>query len=162
MTKDELTKAIDLREKGNIKESNKLLMKLVHTFSDDASVNYQCAWSFDLMGEERKAMPYYEKAIKRGLPSYELAGALLGLGSTYRTLGDYEKSKSTFHKGMELFPNNRAIQTFYAMTLYNLNEHSKAMELLLKCLIETTTDEKIISYKKAIDFYADKLDEIWG
>jgi len=33
--------------------------------------------------------------------------------------------------------------------------------LLLKCLIETTTDEKIISYKKAIDFYADKLDEIW-
>src|SRR5690625_1058166 len=161
MTKDELTKAIDLREKGNIKETNKLLMKLVHTFSDDASVNYQCACSYDLMGEERKAMPYYEKAIKRGLPSYELAGALLGLGSTYRTLGDYEKSKSTFHKGMELFPNNKAIQTFYAMTLYNLNEHSKAMELLLKCLIETTTDEKIISYKKAIDFYADKLDEIW-
>jgi len=109
------------------------------------------------MGEERKAMPYYERAIKRGLPSHELAGALLGLGSTYRTLGDYEKSKSTFHKGMELFPNNKAIQTFYAMTLYNLKEHSTAMELLLKCLIETTTDEKIISYNKAIDFYADKL-----
>lgn len=161
MTKDEFNKAVDLREKGNIKESNKLLKELVQNFPDDASVNYQCAWSFDLMGEERKAMPYYEKAIKRGLPSHELEGTLLGLGSTYRTLGYYERSKNTFQQGMELFPNNRAIQTFYAMTLYNLNEHSKAMELLLKCLVETTTDEKIIGYKKAIEFYADKLDEIW-
>lgn len=161
MTKDELTKAIDLREKGNIKESNKLLMELVQNLPDDAFVNYQCAWSFDLMGEERKAMPYYEKAIKRGLPPHELEGALLGLGSTYRTLGYYEKSKSTFQQGLELFPSNKAIQTFYAMTLYNLNEHSKAMELLLKCLIETTTDEKITNYKKAIEFYAYNLDEVW-
>jgi hypothetical protein len=47
------------------------------------------------------------------------------------------------------------------MTLYNLNEHSKAMELLLKCLIDTTTDDKILSYKKAIEFYSNKLDEVW-
>ncbi len=85
----------------------------------------------------------------------------MGLGSTYRTLGEYEKSKSALLKGIELFSNNKAIQTFYAMTLYNLNEHSQAMELLLKCLIETTKDAEIISYKKAIDFYSDKLDEVW-
>ena len=66
-----------------------------------------------------------------------------------------------FLKGIELFPNNRAIQTFYSMTLYNLNEHSKAMELLLKCLMDTTTDDELLKYKKAINFYSDKLDEIW-
>ena len=66
-----------------------------------------------------------------------------------------------FLKGIELFPNNRAIQTFYSMTLYNLNEHSKAMKLLLKCLIDTTTDNELLKYKKAINFYSDKLDEIW-
>ncbi|WP_199690076.1 MULTISPECIES: hypothetical protein [Clostridia] len=85
----------------------------------------------------------------------------MGLGSTYRTLGEYEKSRRIFLKGMELFPNNKALQTFYSMTLYNLNEHSKAMELLLKCLIDTTNDAEIISYKKAITFYSDKLDETW-
>jgi len=47
------------------------------------------------------------------------------------------------------------------MTLYNLNEHSKAMELLLKCLTDTTTDDEILGYKKTIDFYSNKLDEIW-
>lgn len=157
----ELDKAIDLRKRGNHKDSNELLMKLVEEFPDDASINYQCAWSFDILGEEAKAVPFYENAIKFGLPPNDMKGALLGLGSTYRTLGEYEKSKSTFLKGMELFPDNRAMQTFYSMTLYNLNEHSKAMELLLKCLIETTNDPEIYNYKKAIEFYSDKLDETW-
>lgn len=161
MVEKELDKAIDLRKSGNHKESNELLMKLVQRFPDDASINYQCAWSLDLLGEESKAVFFYENAIKLGLSSKELEGALLGLGSTYRTLGEYVKSRSTFLMGIESFPNNRAIQTFYSMTLYNLNEHSKAMELLLKCLIDTTTDEEILGYKKAIDFYSNKLDEIW-
>ncbi|MDN4073076.1 tetratricopeptide repeat protein [Fictibacillus terranigra] len=152
----ELYKAIELRKGGNHKESNKLLMKLVQEFPDDASINYQCAWSFDLLGEESKAVPFYENAIKLGLSSKNLEGALLGLGSTYRTLGEYEKSKSTFLKGIESFPNNKAIQIFYSMPLYNLNEHSKAMELLLKCLTDTTTDDEISGY-----FYSNKLDEIW-
>ncbi len=157
----ELDNAIDLRKSGSHKESNELIMKLVQKYPENASVNYQCAWSYDLLGEESKAVPFYENAIKLGLPTNELEGAFLGLGSTYRTLGEYEKSKKTFQKGIETFPNNRAIQTFYSMTLYNLNEHSKAMELLLKCLIDTTTDDNILGYKKAIDFYSNKLDEVW-
>jgi tetratricopeptide (TPR) repeat protein len=106
----ELEKAVELRKAGNYKESNELLMKLVGNHSTNASINYQCAWSFDVLGEESKAVPFYEEAIRIGLPPNELEGALLGLGSTYRTLGEYEKSKSIFLKGMETFPNNRAIQ----------------------------------------------------
>jgi tetratricopeptide (TPR) repeat protein len=157
----DLEKALEFRKAGNYKESNELFMKLIVEDPNNAFMNYQCAWSFDLLGEESKAVPLYEKAIKLGLPPNELEGALLGLGSTYRTLGEYEKSKSTFLKGMETFPNNKAMQIFYSMTLYNLNEHSKAMELLLRCLIDTTNDNEILSYKRAIEFYSDKLDEIW-
>lgn len=157
----ELDKAIDLREKGSYEESNELLIRLAQEFPDDALINYQCAWSFDILGEEAKAVPFYENAINFGLSLTDLEGALLGLGSTYRTLGEYKKSKITFLKGIERFPDNRAMQVFYSMTLYNLNEHSKAMEILLKCLIATTKDPEVSSYKKAIEFYSDKLDEIW-
>ncbi|ADU29217.1 tetratricopeptide repeat protein [Evansella cellulosilytica] len=158
---NEFDRAMELRKVGSHKESNEQLIKLVEQYPNDAFINYQCAWSFDILGEEAKAVPFYEKAITLGLPPKDLEGALLGLGSTYRTLGEYEKSKSTYLKGMKQFPHNRAMQTFYSMTLYNLNEHSKAMELLLKCLIDTTNDPEISSYKKAIEFYSDKLDEIW-
>lgn len=161
LNEEKLVRALELRKNNKKKESNQILLKIVDEYPDNAFVNYQCAWSFDVLGEESKAVPFYEKAIKLGLSGEELEGAILGLGSTYRTLGEYEKSKSTFLMGIELFPNNGAIQVFYSMTLYNLNDHRKAMELLLKCLIDTTTDSEILSYKKAINFYSDKLDEIW-
>lgn len=47
------------------------------------------------------------------------------------------------------------------MTLYNLKEYSKAMEILLYTIAQTSIDENIKNYKKAIEFYSDKLDEIW-
>ena len=62
---------------------------------------------------------------------------------------------------MGLFPNNKAIQVFYSLTLYNLKEHDRAMELLLTCLIDTSSDNEILSYKKALNFYSDKLNETW-
>lgn len=157
----ELEEAIAFRQEEKYKESNTLLLKLVQEFPADAFINYQCAWSFDLLGEESEAVPFYEKAIELGLSGENLKSALLGLGSTYRVLGDYEKSQKVFMKGITLFPNNKALQVFYSMTLYNLKENNNAMELLLKCLIETTMDKEILSYKRAINFYADKLDNVW-
>lgn len=90
-----------------------------------------------------------------------MKGAFLGLGSTYRTLGQYDKSKAVFLKGIESFPEDAAMKTFYAMTLYNLGKHDKAMELLLRCIANTSDDKGIIAYKNAITFYSDKLSTVW-
>ena len=158
---ERLQTAIELRNKGFYKESNLLLVDLADQFPNNAQIHYQCAWSFDVLGEEAKAIPYYEKAISLGLDHENLEGALLGLGSTYRTLGQYEKSAQTFQKAIQIFPSNQAIKVFYAMTLYNLNHHKESMELLLKCILETTKDDQILRYSKAIEFYSDKLDEKW-
>lgn len=156
-----MNEAIQQRKLGNFKESNQLLLELVEKYPNDAVLNYQCAWSFDVLGEETKAVPFYEKAIELGLSGKELEGALIGLGSTFRTIGEYEKSKETFSKAIALFPNNKALQVFYSMTLYNLKEHHQGMEILLNCLLDTTTDEDILRYKKAIHFYSNQLDVVW-
>jgi tetratricopeptide (TPR) repeat protein len=162
MMRKKLDLAINLRNAGRKKESNELLVKLVEKFHGDAFINYQCAWSFDLLGDESAAVPFYENAINLGLSGKDLEGALVGLGSTYRTLGEYEKSKQVLLKGMDLFPNNKAIRVFYSLTLYNLKDHDYAMELLLTCLIDTSSDKEILNYKKALNFYSDKLNEIWN
>lgn len=160
-TKHEMEKAIQLREEGHLIESNELLIQLAKEHHGDPVINYQCAWSYDVLGEEREAVPYYEKAISLGLEGEDLEGALLGLGCTYRTLGEYEKSRRTFLKGIELFPHNHAIRVFYAMTLFNLKDHNQAMEILLKSIAETSNDPQLVSYKRAIEFYSDKLDQVW-
>lgn len=153
--------ALQFRKEGHLKESNERLLRLVMESPEDPQLNYQVAWSYDVLGLESEAAPFYEKSITLGLEGEDLEGALLGLGSTYRTLGEYEKSEETLLKGIELFPDNHAMKAFYAMVLYNLGRHQEAMGLLLKSLAETSSDTSIQRYKRAIEFYADKLDEIW-
>ena len=53
----EIDKAIEMRKTGKQKESNELLIRLVDEYPDDAFINYQCAWSFDVLGLESKAVP---------------------------------------------------------------------------------------------------------
>lgn len=156
-----LQKAIELRNEKQLKESNELLLELVQLHPENAYYNYQCAWSFDCLGEESKAVPYYAKAIQGGLEETDLVNAFLGFGSTLRSLGEYERSKDVLQEAVERFPTNQALRVFFAMTLYNVDEHRKAMEFLLKCIAETSSNEEIQKYKRAIAFYSEKLDETW-
>ncbi|MGN7479782.1 tetratricopeptide repeat protein [Solibacillus silvestris] len=158
---DFLQQAVQLRSEGKLHESNELLIRLVEQHPNDTYIDYQCAWSFDMLGQESKAVQYYEKAILGHLNDEDLANAYLGLGSTYRALGEYGNSKHTFEQGLKQFPHNKAIQVFYAMTLFNLNEHERAMELLLKNIATTSSNPDIKKYKNAIAFYSDKLSEVW-
>ena len=156
-----LTSAVQLRESGKHEEARAFLRELHAEFPDDAQVNLQYAWIHDLLGLEREAIPFYESAVRFGLSGDDLQSALLGMGSTYRCIGKYQKAKETFLHALELFPQRNEFKVFLAMTYYNLSEHSKAMELLLTSLVETSKDPGIVSYDRAIRFYADKLDETW-
>lgn len=156
-----MQEAIELRTAGQPEEAKKILLGLLAQSQDDPEILYQLAWVHDLMGLEGEAVPYYEKAISSGLKDSERCGALLGLGSTYRTLGMYDKSKGILEQGLQEYPEAREFNVFYAMTLYNLGQYDKAMALLLKEVGETSNDEGIKSYQKAIAFYSDKLDQIW-
>lgn len=158
---EKLSSAIHLRETQKHEEARELLLELHSEFPEDAQVNFQCAWIHDLLGLEREAIPFYERAVQAGLSGKDLQGALLGMGSTYRCIGEYQKAKETFQRAIELFPENKEYKVFLAMTLYNRKDHTKAMELLLTSLLDTTKDEGILSYERAIRFYADKLDETW-
>ena len=158
---EKLTSAVQLRESGKHEEARALLREIHSEFPQDAQVNLQYAWVHDLLGLEREAIPFYESAIKFGLSGEDLQSALLGMGSTYRCIGEYQKARETFLRALELFPEKHEFKVFLAMTYYNLKEHSKAMELLLINLVETSKDEGILSYERAIRFYADKLDETW-
>lgn len=158
---NELAKAIKLRETGKLEEAQTLLLTLTEQDPQNPSVWYQCAWVHDAMGQESEAIPFYKKSLELGLQGEERQGALLGLGSTYRTLGMYIESKEILEEAMNEYPEKREYQVFLAMAQYNLKEYNNAMEILLRLLAETSVDSGIQSYKKAIEFYSDKLDQIW-
>ncbi len=162
MRRSELESAIRLREGGDIQGARSLLSRVLAETPDDAEANYQMAWLCDLEGREREAMPFYVRAVTGRLPAEERRGALLGLGSTYRALGEYPEAVEVLRRGVSEFPEARAMQTFLALALYNAGECREAVELLLQNLVQTTSDPKIKSYERALRFYAGRLDEVWG
>ena len=158
---ERLASAIKLRESQKHQEARQLLLELHSEFPEDPQVNYQCAWIHDLLGFEKEAIPFYEKAIQTGLSNEDLKSALLGMGSTYRCIGEYQKSIETFQQARTLFPDSHEFNVFLGMAYYNIGNYSKAMEILLNSLADTSGDEGVLRYQRAIRFYSDKLDQTW-
>ncbi|PPQ50043.1 hypothetical protein C5G87_04100 [Paenibacillus peoriae] len=157
---DIMAQADELRRIGQAEKARKLLLKALEQQQNDAELWYQTAWTHDSLGLEREAVAYYEKCLGMALSAESRKGAILGLSSTYRVLGVYAKAKAWLDTGMNEFPDYRPFRVFYAMVLYNLGEYGKAMQELLMEVAETTSDLSTQEYSRAIQYYADKLDQI--
>jgi tetratricopeptide (TPR) repeat protein len=158
---ERLARAVELREAGELEEARGLLLELRAELPADAHVALQTAWVHDSMGLEEEAVGHYEAALAGELSDDELRGALLGLGSTYRTLGRDADSDRTFREGIERFPDYRPLRVFHAMTSYNLGRPRDAIEELIKVLLESTSDPAILRYRRSLGAYAEDLDRSW-
>ena len=146
-----------LRSQGRLEEALALALQLHAAVPDDPHINYQCAWTYDVMGLEENAVPFYERALALGLSGVDRRGALLGLGSTYRNIGEHNKSAAILWQGIAEYEDGREFQIFLAITLYDMGEHAEAMRLLLRNLAETTQNETLKQYERALLFYAANL-----
>lgn len=160
--KDDIERAIALRQEGSTDAAIELLRHLLVRAPHDPELNYQCAWTCDAAGKEREAVNYYEAALAHGLLGEDRRSAYLGLGSTLRCLGQYERSAAVFQNALQEFSGDRALKVFQALTHYNLGQHATAMATLIELLVETTSDQDIKAYRRALMFYADKLDQTWS
>jgi tetratricopeptide (TPR) repeat protein len=158
---ERLARAVVLRENGELERARRLLLKLRAELPDDAHVAVQTAWVHDSMGFEEEAVAHYEAAIAGELSDEELRSALLGLGSTYRTLGRDEESDRTFRRGIERFPDFLPLRVFHALTAYNLGRSRESVEQLVKVLLESTSDPAILRYRRSLSAYAEDLDRSW-
>lgn len=155
-----LAAAVRLRTEGHREEARQRLLALSADFPADAELAYQTARAHDVLGLEAEAVPFYERCLAgTGLSEEDRRGALLGLGSTYRVLGQYEKAVEVLRGGAGQFPDDGALRTFLAMALFNTGEHHEAMRLLLELLAAGSTDPYVRRYRAAIEHYARDLHE---
>jgi predicted Zn-dependent protease len=156
-----LARAVELREGGQLEQARELLLALRTEFPTDAHIAVQTAWVHDSLGLEEEAVSHYRAAIAGDLSDEELRGALLGLGSTLRTLGRDAEADDIFRLGIERFPDYRPLRVFYAMLRYNLGDPRAAITDLLRLLLESTSDTDILRYRRALTAYAEDLDRSW-
>lgn len=155
-----IARAIELRENQKSKDALEILIAQLSDHANNPDLNYHIGWTYDVLGQESAAVRYYEKALKLGLSEGRL-GAMVGLGSTYRCLGLYEKSLQLLDQAIQEFPEERVLKVFRALTYFNLGRSEDAVSSLLLELLDTSTEPSIKSYEKALRFYSDKLTKTW-
>ena len=153
-----LNRVQSLRQQGRHEQARILAVELTRASPEDAIINYEAACIHDYLGLEAEAVPYYVRAIDLGLPAEELRGAYLGLGSTYRVLGRYEEAIATLEKGLATFPGGREFIVFKAMAEYNAGRSKLAVEALLRVIAETSSDEQVQRFRRAIMLYAEDVE----
>tara|TARA_R110002167_G_scaffold266738_2_gene473514 strand:+ start:14 stop:706 length:693 start_codon:yes stop_codon:yes gene_type:complete len=120
-------------------------------------INYQIAWTLDSLDRENEALPYYERAISLGLPPNELSGALIGLGSTLRNVGELERAAQTLESGRRQFPDQPEFDAFLALVRHDQGRHTEALSLALTTLIDTTEDPGLTAYQRSLRHYVGAL-----
>ncbi len=155
--REELNAIVGARHGGQVASVLSQLRDLDLRHPNVAEINHQLAWTYDAMGRSAEALPFYEKAVALGLPPNELSGALVGLGSTLRLLGQLERSAEVLHSGKVQFPDNPEFDVFLALTLHDQGAHGEALRLVLDTLFQTSEDPGLTAYQRAIRHAASKL-----
>ena len=155
--KPELDAIVGARHGGQVEHVLGLLKKLDARFPNVSEIAHQIAWTLEVLGRPAEALTFYEKAVALGLPPNELSGALIGLGSALRALGQKDRAIEVLESGLRQFPENREFDVFLAIALHNADRHTEAMRLLLTTLVESSEDIGITAYQRAIRHAANEL-----
>ena len=161
MIEETIARAKKLRLQDDLEASQEILLNLLAQHPNNPLVLHEVGGSYDVMGEEKQAIPYYQKAIKAGLAGDDLQECLVCLGSSQRNVGDFEDAITTLEKVVAQFPDNNSGKVFLALAYYSEAREDEAVRLLLELLLETTNDENILAYADPLDYYKDNLDEVW-
>ena len=160
MIEETIDRAKALRQKDELEASQELLLELLAEHPSNPSVLYEVGGSYDVLGEENEAIPYYQQAIKAGLDGDDLQECLVCLGSSQRYVGQFEEAVETLAKAVKQFPDDNSGKVFLALAYYSDGREDEAVQLLLELLLQTTKDEKILAYADTLDYYKDNLDEV--
>lgn len=158
---DTIERAKQLRSEDSLEESQELLFELLSEYPDDPEVLFEVGGSFDVMGLEPEAMPYYRQAIDSGLEGEALAECLICLGSSQRLVGDFQDAVDTLEEAVEEFPESESAKAFLALAYYSNEQYTESVSLLLDLIVRTTNDDELRVYGDTLDYFKDNLDEQW-
>ncbi|MFN2187594.1 MAG: tetratricopeptide repeat protein [Candidatus Promineifilaceae bacterium] len=156
-----IAKAKALRKEDELEQSLELLESLLAEYPDNPQVIFEVGGAFDVLGEEAEAIPHYKRAIEEGLEGDDLEECLICLGSCHRAIGEFQEAVDVLEAYLDRFPERRSGHPFLAIAYYSNRQYEDAVSLLLDTLLETTSDEGILSFAGPLEYFSGNLNEVW-
>lgn len=154
---EQIADARALRKQDELDESQEMLLALLEDHPNHPLVLFEVGGSYDVMGEEELAIPYYRSALVEGLEGEDRQECLVCLGSSLRVIGESEEAADTLRQAVEEFPDRPSARVFLALALFDDGDETEAMASLLDVLLQTTNNPDITAYAGAIEYYRDEL-----
>ncbi|WP_421385247.1 tetratricopeptide repeat protein [Bacillus salacetis] len=131
--------------------------ELLRRHPESARANFELGNAYDFLGQEQRAIPLYEEAIKLGLDKEFEAYALLQLGSSLRNVGRLDEAIEILSVAEARFPGIPTVSMFLSMALFNGNKHKEALQTLLSSMIYNNDTPDIKRYGKGLEYYIKNL-----
>lgn len=148
-----------LRRADELEASQQRLLALLESFPDHPLVLFEVGGSYDVLGDEEMAIPFYRRAIEAGLEGDDLQECLICLGSTLRAVGESEEAVEILEQVVDEFPERNSGRAFLSLAYLSNGEADLAVSTLLGLLLDTTNDEDILDYADVLGYFKDSLDE---
>ena len=145
------------RHGGQIATLVSQLEALDKTHPHVAEIIHQLAWTHASLGNDAQARRYYERAIALGLPPNEQSGALIGLATCLRTIGETEAAAKALESGRAQFPDQPEFDAFLALVRHDQGRHAEALQLALTALIDTADDPGITAHQRNLRHFINQL-----
>jgi cyanophycin synthetase len=108
------------------------------------------ALSLDAAGREKQAIPLYRLALARGLANEDLHTALIGLGSSLRTVGNTPAAITILRKARRLFPRDPVVVMFLALAHYDAGRRDLVIRQLGDALLKESTQPRLTRYRRVL------------
>jgi cyanophycin synthetase len=118
--------------------------------SSSATAALTEALSLDAAGREKQAIPLYRLALARGLANEDLHTALIGLGSSLRTVGNTQAAITTLRKARRLFPRDRVVIMFLALAHYDAGQRDLVIRQLGDALLNESVQPRLARYRRVL------------
>lgn len=149
--------ARSLRRRDELETSQDMLLDLLDQYPDHPLVLFEVGGSFDVLGEEEEAIPYYRRALSEGLAGDDRQECLVCLGSSLRVIGETEEAVEVLRQATEEFPDRPSAGIFLGLALLDNGDENEAVAALLDIILRTTNNADIQSYAGTIEYYRDEL-----
>jgi len=108
------------------------------------------AISLDAAGREKEAIPLYRLAVTLGLANEDLHSALIGLGSSLRTVGKTAAAITTLRKARRLFPGDLVVVMFLALAHYDVGQRNLVIRQLGDALLKESKQPRLTPYRRVL------------
>jgi cyanophycin synthetase len=118
--------------------------------SSSALAALKKAISLDAAGREKRAIPLYRLALARGLANEDLHTALIGLGSSLRTVGKTAAAITSLRKARRLFPRDLVVILFLALAHYDAGQRDLVIRQLGDALLNESKQPRLADYRRVL------------